>query len=69
MNLKIKNIKEQIIIKKLDFLKDKWNYYQLSYNEKVPFKFILNNLELPWDFTNLSGNKKITFPAAKYSRS
>jgi hypothetical protein len=54
-------IKEQIIIEKLNFLKDKWNYNELSYNIYLPFKYVIDNPELSWNFNKLSYNSNITF--------
>jgi hypothetical protein len=68
MNLEILNIKEKIIFQKLDILKDKWNYNELSHNHYLPFKYVINNPNLQWNFIRFSYNPNITLPAAKYSR-
>jgi hypothetical protein len=62
------NIKENIIIKRLDILKNKLNYSFLSCNKYLPFNYVLKNPELPWDYYNLTYSKNITLPAAKYFR-
>jgi hypothetical protein len=59
---------ENIIIEKLDILKNKWNYKQLSNNKKIIFKYVIDNPELRWDYNILSSNPNITLPAAKYFR-
>jgi hypothetical protein len=53
-------IKENIINEKLDILKDKWNYQNLSSNKYLPINYVLNNPNLQWNFIRFSYNPNIT---------